>query len=82
MLITEASDIRITDVHDRLPLVPPPDVACEWIDPELSEDRATEIGRDEKTPADDFECYPISKAVGSVKNDEPDLLTPIDNPTP
>lgn len=80
VIITAAADAGMIDIHDRRPLVLPPDVAREWIDPELSEDRAAEIGREAATPVDAFEWYPVSKAVGNVKNDGPDLLTLIDNP--
>ncbi|WP_058771999.1 SOS response-associated peptidase family protein [Pseudomonas rhizoryzae] len=74
------SEAGMIDLHDRRPLVLPPDVAREWIDPELCADRAAEIGREAATPVDAFEWYPVSKAVGNVKNDGPDLLTLIDNP--
>lgn len=80
VIITAASDAGMIDIHDRRPLALPPDVAREWIDPDLSEDRAAEIGSEESTPVDAFEWYPVSKAVGSVKHDRPDLLTLIANP--
>ncbi|WP_288357077.1 SOS response-associated peptidase family protein [uncultured Pseudomonas sp.] len=80
VVITAASDAGMIDIHDRRPLVLTPDIAREWIDPELSEDRAAEIGREEGTPVDAFEWYAVSKAVGSVKSDGPDLLTLIVNP--
>lgn len=80
VIITAASDAGIIDIHDRRPLVLPPDVAREWINPELSEGRAAEIGREVGTPVDAFEWYPVNKAVGNVKNDGPELLTLIQNP--
>lgn len=80
VVIIAASDAGMIDIHDRRPLVIPPDIAREWIDPELAEDRAAEIGREEATRVDAFEWYSVSKAAGSVKNDRLDLLTLIDKP--
>jgi len=80
VIITAAADAGMIDIHDRRPPVLPPDVAREWIDPELCADRIAAIGREAATPADAFAWYSVSQAVGSVKNDGPDLLTLIDNP--
>jgi len=70
----------MVDIHDRHPLVLPPAVAREWLDPDLSMERAAEIGEIEATPVAAFDWYPVGKAVGSVKNDGPELLERIAEP--
>jgi putative SOS response-associated peptidase YedK len=80
VIITAAADAGMVDIHDRRPLVLPPAVAREWLDPQLSLERAGEIGEVEGMPVDAFDWYPVGKAVGSVKNDGPELLTRIAEP--
>jgi len=80
VIITAASDAGMVDIHDRRPLVLPPAVAREWLDPELPMERASEVGEVEGTPVDAFDWYPVGKAVGSVKNDGPELLERIAEP--
>lgn len=70
----------MTNPHDGQSLMPPPDVVREWINPELSEDRETEIDCEETTHVNAFEWYCVRKVVGRIKHDEPDLLTQIGNP--
>ncbi len=78
VIITAASDQGMVDIHDRRPLVLTPEHANEWLDPELSPVRAEEIAKDCCRPAKDFEWYRVSKAVGSVRNRGPELISPID----
>lgn len=80
VIITATSDAGMIDIHDRRPLVLPPDVAREWIDPDLAPERAEEIGQREGIPVDDFEWYPVDRAVGSVRNDRPELLHLLPDP--
>lgn len=44
------------------------------IDPELSPERAAEIAKECCRPIDDFEWYPVGKAVGDVRNQGPELI--------
>lgn len=74
IIITAASDAGMIDIHDRRPLALSPDVAREWIDPSIAPERAEEFGQQEGIPADAFEWYPVARAVGSVRNDRPELL--------
>lgn len=76
MIITAASDSGMVDIHDRRPLVLPPEHASEWLDPELSPERAEEIAKNLCQPTEEFEWYPVGKAVGNVKNQGPKLIEP------
>jgi putative SOS response-associated peptidase YedK len=75
VIITAAADAGMIDIHDRRPLVLPPEAAREWMQPDLSPERANEIAHEDAMPTDAFEWYPVSKAVGNVRNDGPALLT-------
>lgn len=77
VIITAASDAGMVDIHDRRPLVLSPEHAREWIDPDLSPDRARELALECCRPTEDFEWFAVSKAVGNVRNQGPDLVKPI-----
>lgn len=78
VIITAASDQGMVDIHDRRPLVLTPEHANEWLDPELSPTRAEAIAKECCRPVDDFEWYPVSRAVGNVRNQRPELIIPLD----
>lgn len=80
VVVTAPSDAGLIDIHDRRPLVLPPDVALEWLDPDLPPERAEELALYHGRKAEDFEWYPVARAVGNVRNDGPELLRPIDDP--
>ena len=70
------SDSGMVDIHDRRPLVLSPEMAREWIDPGLSPVRAEEIARKCSRPTVEFEWFTVSKAVGNVRNQGPELIEP------
>ncbi|WP_145003648.1 SOS response-associated peptidase family protein [Pseudomonas oryzihabitans] len=80
VIVTAAADAGMVDIHDRRPLVLPPPIAREWLDPALDDARASEIGQVEGMPVAAFDWYPVGQAVGSVKNEGPALLTRVDDP--
>lgn len=77
VIITAASDSGMVDIHDRRPLVLSPEHAREWIDPDLSPERAQEIALECCRSTEDFEWFPVGKAVGNVRNQGPELIQPI-----
>nr|WP_312968731.1 SOS response-associated peptidase family protein [Pseudomonas sp.] len=79
-IITAASDEGMVDIHDRRPVVLPPDVAREWLEPGLLPERAADLARHHDTPVEAFEWYPVDKAVGNVKNQGPYLIEQIRDP--
>lgn len=68
VIITADAAGGLLDVHDRRPVVLSPELAREWLSPDMSKDRAKEIARDCGLPPDDFEWYPVTKDVGNVRN--------------
>lgn len=80
VIITAATDTGLLDIHDRRPLVLPPDVAREWLAPDLPSERAEELLRYHGQPTEAFEWFPVNRAVGNVRNEGPDLIVPISDP--
>lgn len=80
VIITAATDTGLLDIHDRRPLVLPPDVAREWLEPGLPSERAEELLRYHGQPTEAFEWFPVNRAVGNVRNEGPDLIVPISDP--
>lgn len=77
VIITAAADQGLIDIHDRKPLVLTPELAREWLAPATSPERAATIVKDECRPSQDFRWFPISKAVGNVRNQGPALIEPV-----
>ena len=80
VIITAAADEGMVDIHDRKPLVLNPDLAREWMAPTTTAERAEEIARDGCRPAADFKWHAVSKLVGNVRNQGPELIEPIPMP--
>ncbi|MFO5599506.1 SOS response-associated peptidase family protein, partial [Klebsiella pneumoniae] len=65
------------DIHDRRPLVLAPEAAREWMRQDVTGAEAAEIASIGAVPADDFTWHPVTRAVGNVKNQGPELLAPL-----
>ena len=74
VITTEAED-DVGMIHDRMPLMVERDRWAAWLDPR----RPRESLLDLLTPAAPgaLEAYPVSKAVGNVRNNGPELVEPI-----
>ena len=77
LIVTSAARKGLLDIHDRRPVVLHPDAAMRWIDPDCSSADAENIATNEDTLPDELAWYPVSKAVGNVKNNGADLIRPI-----
>jgi putative SOS response-associated peptidase YedK len=73
-IVTTAANDTLKPLHDRMPVVVPPDAFGLWLDPNADLKIAAAL----MTPApnDLLEAYEVSSAVNRVANDEPALLTP------
>jgi len=80
-IVTSASDQGMVDIHDRMPVVFPTDIAREWLDTGLEPERAEDLARHHAEPVDAFEWYEVGKDVGNVKNKGADLIRAIATPT-
>lgn len=77
VILTGEADGALAQVHDRKPLVLMPDEARAWADPATTTQEAEDIARYHAATAEAFEWYPVSHAVGNVRNDGPELITPL-----
>lgn len=75
VLTSPAAD-SLGHIHDRSPVVLPPDLRASWLDPTLTDlGEVTELLA--AIPEPRLEPYEVSTAVNSVKNNSPELLTPV-----
>lgn len=77
LIVTAASDKGLIDIHDRRPLVLSPEAAREWMRQDVGGKEAEEIVADGSVPADAFIWHAVSRAVGNVKNQGPELIEPV-----
>ncbi len=74
VITTEAED-EVGMIHDRMPLMVEPDRWGAWLDPRRPKDELLGL----LTPAAPgmLEAFPVSKAVGNVRNNGPELVEPL-----
>jgi putative SOS response-associated peptidase YedK len=75
-IITCTTQDALGHVHDRSPVVLPGDLQSAWLDPGLT-DLETVRELLASVPSPVLDVYEVSKAVNSVKNNGPELLTPV-----
>ena len=77
VIITTEANRLLAPIHDRMPVVLPPDAWDEWLDPENQD-----VSRLQKllvpAPAKEFEAYEISTLVNNVRHEGPELIEPIE----
>jgi len=71
VLTCEPNDL-MADLHDRMPVVLPPDEERRWLDPGTDGDLLA------PRAWPDFHAYPISRAVNDPSNDSPAIVEEID----
>ncbi|HBO3237820.1 TPA: SOS response-associated peptidase [Pseudomonas aeruginosa] len=76
VIITADSAGGMVDIHDRRPVVLPPELAREWIDPATTPERAEQIVLHQGEPSESFRWYAVDPAVGNVRNQGPQLIEP------
>ncbi|MBY4383443.1 SOS response-associated peptidase [Rhodococcus fascians] len=75
VLTSPAAD-ALGHIHDRSPVVLPPELRASWLDPTLTDlSEVSELLA--AIPEPRLEPYEVSTAVNSVKNNGPELLTPV-----
>jgi putative SOS response-associated peptidase YedK len=74
ILTTDAPD-ELGEIHDRTPMLVPPDGWARWLDRSLEDP-----GQDLLVPGTPgvLDGWPVSPAVGNVRNNGPELVEPID----
>jgi putative SOS response-associated peptidase YedK len=79
-IITREARGRSGEVHDRMPVCLTPDGYDAWLDPDLSDvDQLRGVLDHESLEvAGTLSMYPVSKAVGNVRNSGPELIREIE----
>ncbi len=72
-IITRDADPVIQPVHDRMPLIMPPELLPDWLHGSVEQAGALMAA----VPEPPLEFYPVGKAVGNVRNTGPQLVEPI-----
>jgi putative SOS response-associated peptidase YedK len=79
-IVTTTASRSIAHIHDRMPVIVPPEAFDFWLDPKVSAEMAAAV----IAPAKDalIEAYEVSSAVNRTANDSPKLLEPLREPEP
>lgn len=77
VIVTDAAEAGMLDVHDRRPLVLSAQDARHWLEPSTTFNEALALATDMATPAEAFRWFPVSKGVNSVANNNPEFSEPI-----
>lgn len=80
VIITASSGAGMIDIHDRRPLVLSAECASNWMDPELDPKEAEELALEYGLGVEAFDWYPVSAAVGNVRNEGSHLIERISDP--
>ncbi len=75
-ILTTTPNAVTVDVHDRMPVILPPDAYDLWLDPGFSDtDGITEMMKPFDTGL--MKKYPVSTRVNAVANDDPSVCEPM-----
>ncbi|WP_446744281.1 SOS response-associated peptidase [Silvibacterium acidisoli] len=74
IVTTEPNEISV-DVHDRMPVIVSPKDYQRWMEPGDPQQPPTDLLR--PFPADEMKLWPVSRDVGNVNNNRPELIMPV-----
>lgn len=77
-IITQQATDVLGAIHDRNPVIVPPDLRADWLDCS-SDDPVAADRLLKRIPEARLEPYLVSPAVGNVKNNGPELIRPVDD---
>ena len=77
-ILTTAPNALMADLHDRMPVILPPEAQAAWLDP--GNRRAQDLLL--PCPAAIMEAYPVGPAVGNPRHDGPGLIQPLEGLPP
>ena len=72
---TAANDFMLA-LHDRMPVILPRAFVDQWLDPHVTDPEELKPMLTQY-PADEMQAWPVSKAVGNVRNQGPSLVEPV-----
>ncbi|MCI0345797.1 MAG: SOS response-associated peptidase [Chloroflexi bacterium] len=75
-IVTSGPNSLLRPIHNRMPVVIPPEAWDRWLDPSTS-NPAQLHGLLQPLEDDQLEVYQVSRLVNNVRNDGPDLIEPL-----
>jgi len=72
-VITTTPNRLMTDIHDRMPVILPPEQEAIWLDRSIRQTSLL-IGLLRPYPAERMTAYPVAAGVGNVRNDSPECI--------
>src|ERR1041384_7394362 len=79
-IVTTTASRSIAHIHDRMPVIVPPEAFDFWLDPKVDAQTAAAVIQPAKD--DTIEHYEVSRAVNRFENDWPKLVEPLTEPEP
>jgi putative SOS response-associated peptidase YedK len=77
-IVTLDADPAVADIHNRMPVILKPDALANWINPDTGKADALDLLQENRGA--DLVFHPVDKAVGNVRNKEPELIEPVSTP--
>jgi putative SOS response-associated peptidase YedK len=77
VLVTDAADGGMLDIHDRRPVALEAADAALWLDPALESEQALELARRAALPCSDFDWYRVTTAVNRAGTQDPQMALPL-----
>lgn len=71
-ILTTAANERLAWVHERMPVILPPEAWSLWLRPARTPAQLQPLLR--PLPADELEVLPVDRRVGNIRNDDPALI--------
>jgi len=75
---TNANDLMV-QLHNRMPVILPLEAIDRWLNPRITDAKKVEPLL-LQYPREAMRCWAVGKAVGNVKNQDPQLMERIDQP--
>ena len=72
-ILTTSPNALMVPIHDRMPVILPPEVYAEWLDPAQT-DKAKAARLLVPFPAKRMAAYPVSRQVNNIRSDNPSLI--------
>lgn len=79
-IVTVPANELVATIHDRMPAILPEEAEGLWLDPARSRPEEL-LPLLQPFPARSMEMYEVGPAVNSVRNESPELLTPVAEPS-
>ncbi len=75
-ILTCTPNSLVKDYHNRMPVILGENTRWDWLDPEAAQTKLTKLLV--PYPSEDMKCFAVSKAVNSPKNDQPEVVKPVE----